>query len=266
MNVRIHGDDFVTVYSIYTLERLSGRAIYTKDYGHIQVEENLLSGFMAALFGFSESELKDTGIENIDMGGMRWVYVDLKGLLFICACSKDEDPVMLKNQLELIASSFCERFVIKEDFSELNWNGNLKIFEPMDIIVDSLMESWQKAKLVADAAALMDLLDVFQSIITAFTKNVRLDTEYKELDLVGMAFDGDTGTWDMEMLSSVDPTDLRDRLERILTNFLVLVKDAVQNEEYYHMILHNSIYPIIKHEWSRIKEGKIEDFIINLLM
>ena len=256
----------MVLYTIYIIERNSGRNIFSKNYGKIKVEENLLSGFMSALFGFSESELEDTGIENIDMGGIRWVYVDKKGVLFISASSKDDDPDMLKSQLHLIADSFCERFAIQQEFRELDWDGNLHVFEPFSEIIESLMQSWESAKKVAEAASLMDLLDVFQSIIDAFGQNVQLEAEYKNLNLSGMAFDDNTGTWDMDKLANVDPVALKARLTKILTNYVFVVKDTLKNEEFYNMVLHTGIYPIIKREWSRIKQGNVDDFLINLLI
>jgi len=260
------GDDFVVLYSVYILERLSGRSIFTKNYGKIKVDENLLSGFMSALFGFSESELEDTGIENIDMGGIRWVYVDEKELLFISASSKEDEPDMLKNQLHLVCDAFCERYAIKESFNEMEWNGNVKMFDPFAQVLDSLIESWEAAKKVKDAALLMDLLDVFQSVIQAFAQNVDIDEEYKNLNLVSMAFDQETGSWDMDKLANVDPEMLRERLTKILTNFVMLVKDTMKNDDLYREILHRKIYPIIKREWARIRQGKIDDFIIHLLL
>ena len=117
-------------FSYFIIEKNSGRAIFSRKYSKITIDENLLSGFMSALYGFAQGELKDTGIENVDMGGIRWVYVEGKGLLFISASEKEDDPLMLKSQLEQISEMFFETFIIKEDFSEVEWDGDMAMWHP----------------------------------------------------------------------------------------------------------------------------------------
>ena len=133
-------------------------------------------------------------------------------------------------------------------------------------ILDELREDWSKAEKIMEAAKLMDLLEVYQSIIDSFTSNVKMDNEFSNLNIMQSAFQGGT-EWDVEKLAEVDSEDLREKLKHVLQNFIVITKEAlVNNEEFYHYVLFNSVYPIIIREWSRIKESKIDDFVINLLL
>ena len=253
-------------FSYFIIDKNSGRAIFSRTYSKITIDENLLSGFMSALYGFAQGELKDTGIENVDMGGIRWVYVEGRGLLFISASEKKDDPLMLKSQLEQIGEMFFETFIIEEDFSEVDWDGDMTMWNPFVPILDELREDWSKAEKIMEAAKLMDLLEVYQSIIDSFAKNVKLDNEFANLNIMQSAFQGGT-EWDVEKLAEVDSEDLRDKLQHVLKNFIVITKEAlINNEEFYHYVLFNSVYPIIIREWSRIKESKIDDFVINLLL
>jgi len=53
------------MYSIFIIEKNSGRVVFSKQFGKIVIDENLLSGFLTALYGFASGELDQTGIENI---------------------------------------------------------------------------------------------------------------------------------------------------------------------------------------------------------
>ena len=256
----------MTTHSIFIIEKISGIAIFSRKYSKMTLDENLLSGFMSALYGFAQGELKETGIDNVDMGGIRWVYVEGKGLLFVSASDRSDDPMMLKDQLQQISMMFFETFIIENDFSELNWQGNMTMWEPFIPILDQLRDDWAKAERIMDAAKLMDLLEVYQAIIDGFTKNVKLDHEFANLNVMKSAFQ-DGKQWDVQKLAEVDQDDLRMKLQHILTSFISITKEALRNnEEFYHYILFNAIYPIIIREWNRIKESKIDEFIINLLL
>ncbi len=256
----------MATHSIFIIEKLSGRSIFSRKYSKITIDENLLSGFMSALYGFAQGELKEQGIDNVDMAGVRWVYVEGKGLLFISASEKTDDPLMLKDQLQQIANMFFETFIIKEDFSEIEWEGNMTMWEPFIPILDELKVDWEKAKNIMEAAKLMDLLEVYQAVIDSFSQNVQLEHELANLNIMESAFQGGA-EWDIEKLAEVDHNELREKLQQILEHFIVITKDSLSNnEEFYHYILYNSIYPVIIQEWSRIREGNIDEFLIKLLL
>jgi len=247
------------------MERASGRILYSKNFGKIKIDENLLSGFLTALDGFARGELQESGIENIDMGGIRWVYLEDKGVLYVSASEKGDTPEMLLQQLMAISGSFNQYFSINNDFSELNWDGNMHQFTPFNEILEQLIRDWEKAKKVQDAATMMDILDVFQQIITALGTSVNLGSEFS-LNIMEMAFEEESGSWDIEKLAEVDQNDFRERLKNILQNFLILIKQTLGSEQLFKSIIRTHIYPILKNDWRRIRELNIDEFIIQTLL
>jgi len=253
------------MFSIFIIEKGSGRVLFSKQFGKIRIDENLLSGFLTALYGFAMGELKETGIENIDMGGIRWVYLDEKEILYISASEKEDSPEMLKSQLISIGDAFSEYFNIESNFSELNWDGNVHLFTPFNEILQQSINDWEKAKSVQNAAVLMDLLDVYQSIITALGTSVNLGPEYS-LNIWEMAFEKESGSWDVQTLAELDGTEFRERLKNILQNFIVLIKQTLDNEQLYKSIIRSHIYPILKNDWKRIRVLDVDEFLIGTFL
>ena len=254
------------LYSLFLMERASGRILFAKQFGQIRIDENLLSGFLTALDGFARSELKDSvGIENIDMGGIRWVYLEDKGILYVSASEKEDPPEMLKSQLMAVSASFLEFFSLENDFSELNWDGNYHRFTPYNEILDQLIQDWEKAKKVQDAAALMDILDVYQQIITGIGTSVNLGPEFS-LNIMEMAFEAESGSWDIESLAEMNHEEFKERLKNILVNFLIMVKETLGSDQLFKSIIRQTIYPILKSDWRRIREVEIDSFLIQTLL
>ncbi len=253
------------LYSIFIIEKSSGRVVFSKQFGKIIIDENLLSGFLTALYGFASGELDQTGIENIDMGGIRWVYYENKGVLYVSASEKEDTSEMLKSQLMGIGETFSEYFNIDTNFEELQWDGNMHKFSGFKEILDQLINDWEKAKRVQDAAALMDILDVYQQIITALGTSVDLGPEYS-LNLTEMAFEAESGSWDIETLAEIDQEEFKERLKSILTNFIVIIKQTMQSEQLFKSVIRTSIYQILKNDWKRIRDLEIDEFLINTFL
>ena len=58
--------------NIWILDSESGITLLYKPYMDLSLDEDLISGLLAALNQFTTYELK-TGIESIEMGGLRWL-------------------------------------------------------------------------------------------------------------------------------------------------------------------------------------------------
>ncbi|MFX1450762.1 MAG: hypothetical protein ACFFCM_07970 [Promethearchaeota archaeon] len=253
------------MYSIFIIEKNSGRVVFSKQFGKIVIDENLLSGFLTALYGFASGELDQTGIENIDMGGIRWVYHDSRGVLYVSASEKEDSSEMLKSQLMAIGDSFSEYFNIESNFEELKWDGNMHKFSGFKEILEQIINDWEKAKRVQEAAALMDLLDVYQQIITTLGTSVNLGPEYT-LNITELAFEEESGSWDIEILAEINQNEFRERLKNILRNFLIMIKEALQSEQLYKSMIRTHIYPILKNDWKRIRDLEVDEFFINTLL
>jgi len=254
------------LHTIYIIEKKSGRAIFSKSY-QFNIDETLISGFLSALYGFAQAELEEGGIDNIDMYGNRFVYVDDRGLLYIGAADKEDSAPMLHEQLNVIKDSFNETFGIPVEggFDILNWDGNILTFKPFEETLDMLVEQWEMAKKVAKSAYMMDLIDVYQNLLQGlakFPEFSRLDlAPDEELDISKMAFE--EGAADMMMLDKLDEKVIQENLNNILENFVSILKRSMDQKTFL-LRLQEYIFPYIKNDWARIKEAKVDEFIVNL--
>ncbi len=254
------------LHTIYIIEKKSGRALFSKSY-EFNIDETLISGFLSALYGFAQAELEEGGIDNIDMFGNRFVYVDNRGILYIGAADKQDSAAMLNEQLNVIKDSFNEAFCVPEDggFDKLNWDGNVTGFRKFEETLDMLVQQWEMAKKMAKSAYMMDLIDVYQNLLQAlakFPEFVQLNLAAgEELNISKMAFD--EGSADMMMLSQLDETTIRENLNNILENFVSLLKRSMDKISFAQR-LQEFIFPYLKSDWARIREAKADNFFIDI--
>ncbi|MHA1359585.1 MAG: hypothetical protein ACTSQI_00455 [Candidatus Helarchaeota archaeon] len=257
----------LVLHTIYIIEKKSGRAIFSKSY-EFDIDETLISGFLSALYGFAQAELEEGGIDNIDMYGNRFVYVDSRGLLYIGAADKNDSATMLHEQLNVIKDSFNDTFSIPdgEGFQKLNWDGNVLIFKSFGETLDMLVKQWEMAKKIAKSAYMMDLIDVYQNLLQGLAKfpefaELNLVAGEDELDISKMAFE--EGTADMMMLAELDEETIRENLNSIMENFVIILKRSMVPNRFIER-LQQYIFPIVKNDWSRIKEANVDEFVIQL--
>lgn len=95
--------------NIWILDSDSGITLLYKAFLDMNVDEDLVSGLLTALNQFTKMEFKQ-GIDSVDMGGLKWVYLEDKetSLLFIAADSKDVNSNILKGRLNVIKQEFSE--------------------------------------------------------------------------------------------------------------------------------------------------------------
>ena len=60
---------------IWMIEKNSGTTLFYRNYADIKIDPDLVSGLLLALNNFSEVEMRQNGIESINMGGLKWCYV-----------------------------------------------------------------------------------------------------------------------------------------------------------------------------------------------
>ncbi|MCK4370817.1 MAG: hypothetical protein KAW03_07100, partial [Candidatus Lokiarchaeota archaeon] len=100
--------------NIWVMESDSGITLVYKPYMDFPINEDLVSGLLTALNQFTIVEFKQ-GIESIEMGGLRWVYISDKdtNLLFIAADSKDVTAETLRARLDVIRYTFIQQYAHK---------------------------------------------------------------------------------------------------------------------------------------------------------
>jgi len=130
------------------------------------VNEDLVSGLLTALNQFTIVEFKQ-GIESIEMGGLRWVYIQDKesNLLFIAADTKDVSADMLRSRLDVIRNTFIEQYLNDKAYWLNRWNGNVEIYKPFEKTIDEFYTQWKQAEHITTVAEFFDILGIFQQIL-----------------------------------------------------------------------------------------------------
>ena len=121
--------------NIWIVDSRSGCTLLYKAFMDLLIDEDLVSGLLTALNQLTQVEFRGKGIESIDMGGLRWVYVEDKdkNLLFIAAADKDEKAEMLRARLNVIKQSFYQMFL--NDDSEFNFDMFYHVFKICIVIL-----------------------------------------------------------------------------------------------------------------------------------
>ncbi len=151
--------------NIWILDSDSGITLLYKSYMDLPINEDLVSGLLTALNQFTIMEFKQ-GLESIDMGGLRWVYIMHKesNLLFIAAGPKDVNAEMLRARLNVIKQAFTQEYFAENEQVKERWDGNVETFEPFKDVIDQYYTDWLAAENVSNIAEFVDILGIFQQL------------------------------------------------------------------------------------------------------
>lgn len=152
--------------NIWIMEGDSGITLVYKHYMDFPVNEDLVSGLLTALNQFTIVEFKQ-GIDSIEMGGLRWVYISDKetNLLFIGADSKEVTTDMLRSRLGVIRDTFIQEYANEKNRWKGKWAGNVEIYQPFEQIIDKYYTQWKQAERVTTVAEFFDFQGISQQIL-----------------------------------------------------------------------------------------------------
>jgi hypothetical protein len=130
------------------------------------VNEDLVSGLPTALNQFTIVEFKQ-GIDSIEMGGLRWVYIQDKetNLLFIGADSKQVSADILRARLDVIRNTFINQYAHEMNRWKDKWTGNVEVYKPFEDVIDEYYTQWKQAERITTVAEFFDILGIFQQIL-----------------------------------------------------------------------------------------------------
>ncbi|MFW9940992.1 MAG: hypothetical protein ACFFFT_08120 [Candidatus Thorarchaeota archaeon] len=148
------------------MESDSGITLVYKPYMDFPVNEDLVSGLLTALNQFTIVEFKQ-GIDSIEMGGLRWVYIQDKetNLLFIGADSKQVSGDTLRSRLDVIRHTFIQQYANEKNRWGSKWAGNVEIYKPFENVIDEYYTQWKQAERITTVAEFFDMLGIFQQIL-----------------------------------------------------------------------------------------------------
>jgi hypothetical protein len=276
---------------LWIIEKSSSAALFYKSYSELQIDPDLVSGLLAALNNFSEVELKSRGIESIDMGGLRWTYVQNNplNLLLIAADLKSSNAEVNRSRLIVIEKMFTQMYNIQEDtFKQklININEFVNFSETIDVLRDQ----WIQAEKVMGAAALFDFLGVFQQLLNILTDMVRshfeptlqqcVFEEFRKLvvslpqlqdvlhnpELQSITFDSQQG-WNIIALNPImlDGEALKRTLFYIVTKLKKILLEYM-GELIATMAFNEEIIPYLLQNWDLLENLHITKSLISIFV
>ncbi len=171
--------------NIWIIDAISGLTVFYHNILGMEVDEDLISGLLAALNLLSEREFDQSGIESIDMSGLRWCYAHSKeyNLLFVAAEDKRTNADTLRSRLMIIQSDFIAKYaLILAEWQANKQHQSIKYFGSYKSDIDNLVAQWREAEKVASTGILFDLLGVFQQILNLIVEVIEkyLEGDEKE--------------------------------------------------------------------------------------
>jgi len=167
------------------MESDSGITLVYKPYMDFPVNEDLVSGLLTALNQFTIVEFKQ-GIESIEMGGLRWVYIMDKdtNLLFIGADRKDVTAEILRARLDVIRQTFISQYAHEKNKWGSKWAGNVEIYKPFEEVIDEFYTQWKQAERITTVAEFFDIIGIFQQILNLIINVVEGHLPKKKKDII----------------------------------------------------------------------------------
>jgi len=279
--------------NIWILDSESGITLLYKAYMDLPIDEDLISGLLAALNQFTTYELKE-GIESIEMGGLRWSYLEEKGanLLFVATSEKNISSNMLKARLNVIMQSFLEKYVSKnrDEWKSL-WKGNTEHFAGFKDTIDEFYTQWLTAEDISTIAEYFDILGVFQQILNLLGNVIEahFTTEKKENiynqiesmftnylnhkyvqnnpELSKVSFNRSSGI----NIINIDPTNC-DMLvvEKQIINLIRRITEMIKHEEGYYVTLHyfieENVFDYLISNINLLNELNLFKFLLQLFL
>ena len=129
----------------------------------------IVSGLLAALNNLSEIEIRDQGIQSIEMRDMRWTYLNSqeKNLLLIAADNKEQSTEIMRSQLVIVLDLFVKKYHIDLKYWE-EGAANLEYFENFDETLKMLAQEWIQVNESTYIGKTLDILAIFQEIFIKY--------------------------------------------------------------------------------------------------
>jgi hypothetical protein len=271
------------IQNIWIVEKDRGRRLFHKRYGSIDIDPDLFSAFLTGLYAFAEAELGETGIDSIEMGDLKWIYIYSNNLLFVIAGDKDDNVPHLKAQLNVIKNSFFFEFpeFTKHWQEKYKHTGFKDILEEFHPIVDDLVKDWVQLAEITAAANFMDICEVCQHVISLLGKIVESYDEQRKKSLLDtlklQIFDLIKDDPELSKVISEDGSidilrvnvfELTQNAVIILQNILITSFYTLRNElghSNFQAMVRKKFIPYLKLDWRRIRFLGFDNLLIHLL-
>ncbi|MHA1264466.1 MAG: hypothetical protein ACTSRS_04445 [Candidatus Helarchaeota archaeon] len=268
--------------------RTSGQSLYHKSFG-FEIDEHLFSGFLSAMMSFAKSEIGvEQGIESMDMGDIRFVYLPVPfGLIFVIAGDKRYHVNLYNKYLNDLKKFFMD--LLEEEvwkFFFKNWKrGEIDFFsEKLEKNINKLTTKWE-IELITEMSNKEHLLKIFEDLINMIVTSYldvfgrlialndiidpiqeivkRITKGNDELAKIEISKRGILNYGDLDP-EKMDIGTLSSALENIFWAIIDLAKEQV-GEKPVNLLL-KKCFPIIYKNKGLIRELNLEDLVLKLLI
>jgi hypothetical protein len=279
--------------NIWILDSESGITLLYKPYMDLPLDEDLISGLLAALNQFTTYELKE-GIESIEMGGLRWSYLEDResNLLFVATSEKDISSNMLKARLNIIMQTFLDQYVYKDiEAWKVLWKGNTELFNPFKDIIDEYYSQWITAESVSTIAEYVDILGVFQQILNLLINVIeghftseKKDSIYQKIETMFQNYlnhqyvkqNPELSKISFDPISGINIININPRncdmlvVEKQIINLIRRITEMIKSEEGYYVTLHyfieENIFEYLISNMTLLNELNLFKFFLQLFL
>lgn len=275
--------------NVWILDSESGVTLLYQPYQDLMVNEDLVSGLLTALNQFTVFEFKQ-GIESIEMGGLRWVYLedDKSNLLFIAADNKDVSAEILRARLNIIKKSFIQEYVENQNYNRDEWDGNTDIFTPFKQTIDEYYHQWKEAENITTMAEFFDILGIFQQILNIIMNIVsqlrqrhklisKMEEMYiqfrknpdfqKDEELQKISFSPDSGFNIININPNACEMMLVERLLiNLLRNCLEILKKELGRKQCLNLFMEENLFSYLINNLVLLKELNLDKFLLSLVL
>ncbi|NHI92754.1 MAG: hypothetical protein EAX96_09665 [Candidatus Lokiarchaeota archaeon] len=129
------------IHNVYLIKANSGLCLFSRKYGGIEFNEDLIAGFLTALKDFATEVTGGEGIIKVlDMNAYNVCLAFREGLMISAAADKTDDRNLAMKAMGEVLNQFHEHYNLE------NWDGNIKMFEPFANIIDDILENGKIAE------------------------------------------------------------------------------------------------------------------------
>ncbi|MBD3194797.1 MAG: hypothetical protein GF317_07070 [Candidatus Lokiarchaeota archaeon] len=273
--------------NVWILNSDSGVTLLYQPYQDLMVNEDLVSGLLTALNQFTVFEFKQ-GIEGIEMGGLRWVYLEDKpsNLLFIAADGKDVSTEILRARLNVIKQSFLQEYGGFNE--EKDWDGNTEMFEPFKSVIEEYYSQWKEAENITTIAEFFDILGIFQQILNIimnilsradntqkliskmemmFNQLKSNPTYQEDSELQKISFSSDSGFNIININpSKCDMMKTEKHLINIVKNSIKIFKNELGRKKSMIYFLEEDVFNYLLNNLVLLKELNLDNFLLSLFL
>ncbi len=120
------------IHNFYLLKK-SGECVIHRKYGSLETDENLVSGFLSAMFSFGRN-ISGRNIESVLLDDKKFVYVCSDEIIFAAYTDRDD---LIKDKLEDLHEEFIKQYGKLQD-----WDGDrdkfVEFFPKLDAVFCAL--------------------------------------------------------------------------------------------------------------------------------